>query len=256
MKFWNAGVGVMAVLALAGPNMRAQAQDLPKSDKAEMSKVQIRGQLMPVQTIFLANASQPNDANELLNGIRQMLPSDVRLYVTPGQNSISVSGTPEEIAAAQKLIGELDRPKKSYRLTFTITESDAGKKIGVQHTSMVVTAGGRTTIKNGSKVPVATGSYNTAGAASQTQFTYLDVGINIDATLNEVAGGAQLKAKVEQSSATEDKEIAGIHEPVVRQSVMEGVSLLTMGKPEVLGALDISGSTRHLDIEVVMEPVK
>jgi type II secretory pathway component GspD/PulD (secretin) len=254
MKFWNAGVGVMAVMALAGPN--TWAQDAPKSDKAEMSKVQVRGQLMPVQTIYFANASQPNDANEILTGLRVMLPGDVRLYVMPGQNSISVSGTPEEIAAAQKLIGELDRPRKSYRLTFTITESDGGKKIGVQHTSMVVTAGGRTTIKNGSKVPVATGSYNTAGAASQTQFTYLDVGINIDATLTEVAGGAQLKAKVEQSSATEDKEIAGIHEPVVRQSVMEGVSLLTMGKPEVLGALDISGSTRHLDIEVVMEPVK
>ncbi len=256
MKFWQANLGVMAVLALAGPSVWAQAQDLPKSDKAEMSKVQVRGPQMPVQTFFLKNAPGPNDGNEILTGIRLMVSPDTKIYLSPIQNAISVSGSPEAIAVAQKMIAELDIVKKSYRLTFTITESDGGKKIGVQHTSMVVAAGQRTTMKNGSKVPVATGSYNTAGASTQTQFTYLDVGINIDATLNEVAGGAQLKAKVEQSSATEDKEIAGIHEPVVRQSVMEGVSMLQVGKPEVVGSLDITGSTRHLDIEVLMEPVK
>jgi len=256
MKHWHGILGVTAVLALAGPGASAQVQDGPKSDKAEMTKVQVRGPQEPVQTFFLTNATSTNDGNEIVTAIRLMMPPDTKVDLTPGQNAISVSGTPEEIAAAQKLIGELDRPKKSYRLTFTITESDGGKKIGVQHTAMVVAAGQRTTMKNGSKVPVATGSYNTAGATSQTQFTYLDVGINIDATLNEVAGGAQLKAKVEQSSIGEDKLIAGIQEPVVRQSVMEGVALLQLGKPEVLGALDITGSTRHLDIEVVMEPVK
>ena len=90
----------------------------------------------------------------------------------------------------------------------------------------------------------------------QTQFTYLDVGINIDATLNEVAGGAQCKCKVEQSSIGEEKAMGGVQEPIVRQSVIEAFSLLQMGKPEVVGSLDITGSTRHLDIEVVMEPVK
>jgi type II secretory pathway component GspD/PulD (secretin) len=256
MKFWRGILGVAAVLALAGSGVSAQAQEAPKSDKAEMTKVQIHGPQQAVETIYLSNATSANDQNELITAIRVMLSPDVKLIVTPGQNALSISGTPEEIALAQKIIAELDKPKKAYRLTFTITESDGGKKIGVQHTSMIVTGGGRTTMKNGSKVPVATGTYNSTGATTQTQFTYLDVGINIDATLNEVAGGAQLKAKVEQSSATEDKELAGIREPIVRQSVMEGVSMLQMGKPEVIGSLDITGSTRHLDIEVVMEPVK
>lgn len=90
----------------------------------------------------------------------------------------------------------------------------------------------------------------------QTQFADLDVGINIDATLNETASSAQLKCKVEQSSIGEDKLLGGVQEPIVRQSVVEGVSLLQVGEPEVVGSLGISGSTRHLDIEVVMEPVK
>jgi type II secretory pathway component GspD/PulD (secretin) len=244
------------LLAMTMLGAVAMAQDGPKSDKAEMTKLATPRIQWPVETVFLKNAAGPNDGNELLTAIRLMVTPDTKIYLTPSQNAISISGSPEAMAAAQKLISELDKPKKTYRLIFTITESDGGKKIGVQHTSMVIANGQRTTMKNGSKVPVATGSYNTAGATSQTQFTYLDVGINIDATLNEVAGGAQLKAKVEQSSIGEDKLIAGIQEPVVRQSVMEGVSMLQIGKPEVVGALDITGSTRHLDIEVVMEPVK
>ena len=254
MKLAN---GLLGLTVAGAITFCGYAQEAPKSDKAEMTKTPaVTRPQMPVQTFFLTNATSANDGNEILTGLRLMLPPATKLYLDSGQSSISVSGTPEEIAAAQKLIAELDRPKKSFRLTFTITESDSGKKIGVQHTSMVVAAGQRTTIKNGSKVPVATGTYNSSGASTQTQFTYLDVGINIDATLTEASGGAQLKAKVEQSSATEDKEIAGIHEPIVRQSVMEGVSLLQIGKPEVVGSLDISGSTRHIDIEVVMEPVK
>ena len=254
MKFAN---GILAVAVLAMMAQGAWAQEPPKSDKAEVTKVTVRAPQMPVHTFFLSNATAPNDGNELLTAIRLMATPETKIYLTPSRNSISVSGSPEAIAVAQQLIGELDKPKKSYRLTFTITESDGGKKIGVQHTSMVVVPGQRSTMKNGSKVPVATGSYSATGSVgTQTQFTYLDVGINMDVTLNEVAGGAELKAKVEQSSATENEEIAGVREPIVRQSVMEGVSMLQVGKPEVIGSLDISGSTRHLDIEVVMEPVK
>jgi hypothetical protein len=35
--------------------------------------------------------------------------------------------------------------------------------------------------------------------------------------------------------------------------VIQGTALLTIGKPVKLGALDMQGSTRHLEIEVVME---
>ena len=143
---------------------------------------------------------------------------------------------------------------KSYRLTFTITENDNGKRIGTQHVAMVVLTGGRTTLKQGSKIPVATGSYSTNGTAgSQTQFTYLDVGLNIDASLDDLGDSTHLRAKIEQSSLADSTDIAGVREPVIRQTVMEGTSIMILGKPVMLGSLDIPGTTRHLDIEVVME---
>jgi hypothetical protein len=157
--------------------------------------------------------------------------------------------------------GSAAKSPKPYRLTYTLTEMDGTKTIGVQHYEVILVEGGRTTLKNGSKIPVATGSYTVAGGApgsAQTQFTYLDVGTNLDTTLvDEVDGMWRLKCKVEQSSVAEHSvTISGVTEPVVRQSVMEMSTSVMVGKPQVLGSLDFSGTTRRLNIEVVLEPVK
>jgi hypothetical protein len=161
-----------------------------------------------------------------------------------------------QATAAAKVVGS----GQVYRVTYTLTQSDGGKRVGVQHYSVVLTEGGRTTLKNGSKVPVATGTYSAPGSplgTAQTQFTYLDVGTNLDTTLEAPTDGVwKLKTKVEESAVTEEKTIAGVNEPIVRQSVLDAVTTLSLGKPQVLGAMDLVGTTRHLDIEVVMEAVK
>ena len=48
----------------------------------------------------------------------------------PSESAIVVRGTQEQLTQAQKVISELDRPKKAYRLTYTITESDGAKRVG------------------------------------------------------------------------------------------------------------------------------
>lgn len=210
----------------------------------------------PASTFHLSNNNSNNTGNEVLTALRLMVNADAKLYLDADQNSIVVRASPEDLALIQKLIPELDRPKKIYRLTYTVTESDSGKRIGIQHFGLVVVDGGRTTLKNGSRIPVATGTTGTSGSSS-TIFTYLDIGINIDASVDDSGAGARLRTKVEDSSVAEDKsQISGVQEPIIRQSVLEGTSLIVPGKPLVLGAIDVAGSTRHLDVEVVMDPIK
>ena len=143
-------------------------------------------ELCPERTIYLNNVSQQSDANEIVTAMRNTLPSNDKIYLVASQNAIIVRATPDDIAFAQKLINDLDRPKKSYRLTYTVSEKDGAKLINTEHFSMVVASGQTTTLKQGSKFPVATGSYSASGsnaAGVQTQFTYIDVGMNFDATL-------------------------------------------------------------------------
>jgi len=42
---------------------------------------------------------------------------------------------------------------------------------------------------------------------------------------------------------------------VIRQATLEGTSIAKLGKPLMLGSLDIPGSTAHLDVEVTVEEV-
>jgi hypothetical protein len=84
---------------------------------------------------------------------------------------------------------------------------------------------------------------------------YLDIGLNIDASIEESADGVKLNTQVEQSSIAEEKSGLGTQDPIVRQAKLEGTSILAAGKPLILGSMDIPGTARRLDIEVVMEHV-
>jgi hypothetical protein len=148
---------------------------------------------------------------------------------------------------------------KTYRLTYSITESDGARHLGTQHFALTVNPDAHTaTVKLGSRVPIATGSYNTQNpaAAANVQFQYIDVGLNISARLREFAVGVEAYSKMEQSSVGEEKSTIGSNDPVIRQETLENTAVLTPGKPVMLGSLDVPGSTRHQDIEVVLEIVK
>jgi type II secretory pathway component GspD/PulD (secretin) len=243
--------GFVAIgLALAFPETNAMGQEAAGAKRAEPHAGPEQ-----VQTFYLSSVTQANDAVEIVAGLRNMLDPGVKIFLVQSENALTVRATAEQMALAEKLLKELDRPKKTFRLVYTVTETDSGKKIGVQHFAMVLAPGGRTVLKQGSRVPVATGSMDQKGGPNTTQFTYLDVGLNIDASIDGYADGVRLRTKVEQSSVAEEHLIAGVQEPIIRQTVLEGTSILTQGKPMVLGSADVSGSTRHLEVEVVLEAV-
>lgn len=233
----------LSLAPLGQPFLRAQAA--PPTEHP--------GPTAQVKTFYLTNTFQSQEATELVTALRNILAPENKIYLVGSQNAIVVSGSPEQLEATKKLIGELDRPKKLYRLTYTVTEMDGGNRVGTQHFAVVVAGGQRTTLKQGSKVPVVTGNFTVASNSSESQFTYLDVGLNFDATLEEFVNGVRLRSKVERSSVAQSE--FGPKDPMIRQTVLEGTSLLSVGKPLILGSLDIPETTRHLDVEVVMDIV-
>jgi general secretion pathway protein D len=114
----------------------------------------------------------------------------------------------------------------------------------LQNPRIRATDGQRATLKIGQKIPIATGSYNagvSTGVASigvQTQFTYLDVGVNIDMTPTvHYDHEVTLKMKIEVLSQAGQVTISGVTEPIIGQRSSEQVIQLQEGEPAILAGI-------------------
>jgi general secretion pathway protein D len=122
--------------------------------------------------------------------------------------------------------------------------SDSDTRV-LQNPRIRATDGQRAQLKIGSKVPVATGSYNagvSTGIASlgvQTQFQYLDVGVNIDMTPTvHYDREISLKLTVEVSSTNGNVTLeGGVTEPIISQRSANQTIQLKDGEPSLLAGI-------------------
>jgi len=260
MKHFRTELSLIAGLALITTlALNAQTPEPAKTDEAA-SPTQTRHERPPygptvIRVFYLKNLSTQQEANEALTVLRNLLDPRDRLTIIPSRNALVMEAPPDHVADAEKLLNDLDKPKKTYRLNYTVIDFDGSKRLGDQHYSMVLVSGQRTILKQGNRVPIITGTDTKDPNNPQTQYTYLDIGMNFDATIDDAPNSLRLKAKVEQSSVVDNRSGALPQEPLIRQSLFEGSAVLTPGKPIVLGSLDITGTTRRIEIQATVEPL-
>jgi general secretion pathway protein D len=115
-------------------------------------------------------------------------------------------------------------------------------------------------LKIGDRVPVATGSFqagvgvgSTAGAGFvnplvNTQFQYIDVGVNLDITPHVHPNrDISMKVSVEVSAVTGQASIGGITQPIISQRKVEHEIRLKEGEVSILGGLISRIDTRTLN---------
>jgi hypothetical protein len=235
----------------------AQAPAKPQSAAPAAQPHSYTGPMWPtsVRIFSLSATTTQQQQNEILVTLRNILDPRVKITLSPSQNTILLAATEDQIALAQKIIESLDKPSKSYRLTYTLIDLDGTKRVGDQHYKMVLVPGQRAILKQGNRVPVVTGAYLKEIAAPQSQMTYLDIGMDFEATLDDSPNSLRLKTKVSESSIVDDRSSVVVQDPVIRQSVFEGSAMLTPGKPVTIGTLDINGTTRRIEIQATVEPI-
>jgi type II secretory pathway component GspD/PulD (secretin) len=228
---------------LLGNCMTAQAQEGESQKAVEKAAPETN------ETIFLAHAAGQNDLNDVQTALRNNFPRS-RMYGNFEQYAITVRATAEDMAGIKRMVAELDRPKKVYRVTYNISNVENGKRTETQHYSLIVAAGARSTLKQGKRVPLVTGmSGDGANDANRSQVQYIDVGVTIEA----IVEGQGLHTKVELSGMTDEKSGIGAQDPVVQQTLLEGTSNLTPGKPMLLGSVEVPGTSQQKEIEVSTE---
>jgi general secretion pathway protein D len=120
----------------------------------------------------------------------------------------------------------------------------------IQDPEVRVSDGEKATLKIGERVPVATGSFQAgvgvgvgtgAGVVNplvNTQFQYIDVGVDIDVTPRvHPDGDVSMKLSIEVSSITGTSNIGGINQPVIGSKKIEHDIRLKDGEVNVLGGL-------------------
>jgi type II secretory pathway component GspD/PulD (secretin) len=245
-------VPLAAILLLLAPLATHAYAQSPAVKLADLSSANERPS--SYKTFYLSNLTRQQDAEEIQTDLRNMLPA-AKLYYVPSQSALSVRGSADDIALAQKILADLDRPRKAYRLTYTVTETGSGQPGGAQHVTLIVTSGGMTDFKQGSKVPIVTGIYPQGEQPQHSDVQYQDVGLEIEATLNGYADGVHLRSKIAQSNVSDEKSGIGVEDPVFHETTLEGTATLVPGKPLILGSLDIPGTNRHQQVEVVSEAI-
>jgi len=127
--------------------------------------------------------------------------------------------------------------------TANLLLTDSDTKI-LQNPRIRATDGQKATMKIGEKIPIATGSYQTGAATAvvsslvNTQFTYQDVGVNIEMTPTvHYDHDVTLKIKVEVTTQSGSVTISGVTEPIISQRVVDQVIRLREGEASILGGI-------------------
>ena len=113
--------------------------------------------------------------------------------------------------------------------------------------------GQKASLKIGDRVPVATGSFQPGiggvgiNPLVNTQFQYLDVGVNIDITPHVHANGEiTLKILMDVSAVTGQQNIGGISQPIIGQRKIEHEIRLKDGEANLLGGIMEDQQTKSL----------
>src|SRR2546425_8321657 len=160
------------------PNTIFVASDTPAKRKDIEQSV--------IKTFYLANLSQPTELQDVVNALRQILEIS-RIQPLPSQGALVVRGTPDQIALAEKLVGDLDKARSEVIVDVAVMQvsRDKARTLGINpptsatvalqnniNTTTPATTTGGTTTTTGN-----TGS--TSGSANQINLNRLG---NLNAT--------------------------------------------------------------------------
>ncbi len=137
-----------------------------------------------IKTFYLANLSQPTELQDVVNAMRQILEIS-RIQPLPSQGAIVVRGTPDQIALAQKLVGDLDRAKAEVIVDVAVLQinRDKSRTLGINPPTSATVAL-QNNITNTTTTPGSTTSNLTTGSTATTGGTPNQLNLNQIANLN------------------------------------------------------------------------
>ncbi|HTF44585.1 MAG TPA: secretin N-terminal domain-containing protein, partial [Terriglobales bacterium] len=147
-----------------------------------------------IKTFYMSNLSQPTELQDVVNAMRQILEVS-RLQPLPSQGAIVVRGTPDQIALAEKLVGDLDKSKPEVVVDVAIMQisRDKAKTLGISPpTSASVT------LQPNINTTTTTNNNNVINPTTQSGSTTNGISLNALGNLN----ATDFQVTISQATAT------------------------------------------------------
>jgi general secretion pathway protein D len=189
-----------------------------------------------------------------------------RSSVQPGSSSSSSSSSSTTTPSSTQITLDNLRNLSGEDYSLTLPGATANAILTDNRTKIIqdpevrVSDGEKATLKVGERVPVATGSFQAgvgvgvgggAGVVNplvNTQFTYIDVGVNIEVQPRvHPDGDVSMKVSVEVSEIDGTSSIGGINQPIIGQRKVEHDIRLKDGEVSVLGGLIERTDTKNIN---------
>jgi hypothetical protein len=155
------------------------------------------------------------------------------------------------------------RDPGTYKVEFNIRDTTGAPAKAALHYTLRMEANRKAVFKVGNRVPVASGSYQpgTSGAGVNplvnTQYTYLDIGVNIECIVSEMNGRIAMHGSLDLSTVMQHGAASGANppNPTVGQTKLELDTALEPGKPTEVAAIDDPANNRQFHVEVTVTRV-
>ncbi|PYV93376.1 MAG: type II and III secretion system protein [Acidobacteria bacterium] len=243
-----------ALVVRGTPDQIALAEKLVGDLDKSRSEVIVEVAVMQVSRAKTRNLgiNPPTSATVALQENINTVPSSTNNGTTSNTSNTSSSGTN---SINLNRLGNLNATDFTVTIppaTATALFSDSSTKI-IQNPQIRAVDGQKASLKIGDRVPVATGSFQPGiggvgiNPLVNTQFQYLDVGVNIDITPRIHAGReVTLKVMMDISNVTGQSNIGGISQPIIGQRKIEHEIRLKEGEVNLLGGMLEDSQTKSL----------
>src|SRR5882724_2837962 len=179
------------------------------------------------------------------------LPNSTSVALVPGGGIGATSGSGTFTINSLRNINATNFQVAIPSATLSALMTDGNTKI-IQNPEIRALDSEKATLKIGDRVPIATGSFSGGGGASvsplvNTQFQYLDVGVNIDVTPHiHPDHEVTLKMTLEISSVTGSQNLGGVTQPIIGQRRIEHEMRLHDGDINLVGGILEDSETQSL----------
>ncbi|MDP9038669.1 MAG: cohesin domain-containing protein [Acidobacteriota bacterium] len=154
---------------------------------------------LAIETFYLTNVSQQNDANEVLVALRNLFDPSTKLYLVASQNAIVIRATPDELILAEKLINDLDRTRSEVVVDVAVLEvsRDLERNLGI---TLPTSFGLTPQSSNANQSSSSSSSTSSSSSSSSTSGITLNTLANLNATNFAVTlGGGTVNALLSDS---------------------------------------------------------